>query len=104
MSRTVYIKFGAVTCEGQPRGSSDGPVMGAGGITFGEGTPSTIATALRRLHQNLGHPRGEDLLRHLRLAGCDTAVLKAGPVNEMSGLRRLCRTQSGKTEHDTVNV
>ncbi|OLP82117.1 Copia protein [Symbiodinium microadriaticum] len=67
----------AVTCEGQQRGSSDGPVMGAGGITFGEGTPNTIATALRRLHQNLGHPRGEDLLRHLRLAGCDTTVLKA---------------------------
>ena len=52
-------------------------VMGAGGITFGEGTPGSIATALRRLHQNLGHPRNEDLLRHLRLAGCETAVLKA---------------------------
>ena len=31
--------------------------MGAGGITFGEGTPGTVATALRRLHQSLGHPR-----------------------------------------------
>ena len=31
--------------------------VGAGGITFGEGTPGTVATALRRLHQSLGHPR-----------------------------------------------
>ncbi|CAE7261332.1 unnamed protein product [Symbiodinium sp. CCMP2592] len=51
--------------------------MGAGGITFGEGTPGTVATAFRRLHQNLGHPRQEDLLRHLRLAGCDPSVVKA---------------------------
>ena len=51
--------------------------MGAGGITFGKDTPATVATALRRLHQNLGHPRQEDLLRHLRLAGCDTPILKA---------------------------
>ncbi|CAE7251257.1 RE2, partial [Symbiodinium sp. CCMP2456] len=51
--------------------------MGASGITFGEHTPGVVATALRRLHQNLGHPRQEDLVRHLRLAGCDSAILKA---------------------------
>ena len=51
--------------------------MGATGISFGDDVPKTVATALRRLHQNLGHPRQEDLLRHLRLAGCDPAIIKA---------------------------
>ncbi|CAE7678552.1 RE2, partial [Symbiodinium sp. CCMP2456] len=53
------------------------PAMGATGISFGKDTPSAVATALRRLHQNLGHPRQEDLVRHLRLAGCDSNILKA---------------------------
>ena len=37
----------------------------------------TNAISLRLLHQNLGHPRKEDLVRHRRLAGCEEAVLKA---------------------------
>ena len=36
-----------------------------------------VQSSLKRLHQNLGHPRNEDLLRHLRLAGCEAQVLKA---------------------------
>ena len=51
--------------------------IGATGITFGKDTPGNVATALRRLHQNLGHPRREDLIRHLRLAGCESSILKA---------------------------
>ena len=47
------------------------------GIRFGPGTPMHIQSALKRLHQNLGHPRNEDMLRHLRLAGCDSHILKA---------------------------
>ena len=52
-------------------------VMDGTGITFGHGTPPMVASALRRLHQNLGHPQTGDLIRHLRLAGCDSTVLKA---------------------------
>ena len=47
------------------------------GITFGDGVAGDVQSALRRLHQNLGHPRQEDLLRHLRLAGCEPHILKA---------------------------
>ena len=47
------------------------------GITFGDGVAGHVQSALRRLHQNLGHPRQEDLLRHLRLAGCEPHILKA---------------------------
>ncbi|CAE7615546.1 GIP [Symbiodinium sp. CCMP2592] len=46
-------------------------------ITFEAGVSPIIQSSLRRLHQNLGHPRREDLVRHLRLAGCEDAVLKA---------------------------
>ena len=52
-------------------------VFDGSAITFDKSTPPGIAASLRRLHQNLGHPRKEDLIRHLRLAGCDEEVLKA---------------------------
>ncbi|CAE7492417.1 GIP [Symbiodinium natans] len=45
-------------------------------ITFDTAASSLVQGALRRLHQNLGHPRCEDLVRHLRLAGCEPEVLK----------------------------
>ena len=47
------------------------------GIRFESGVPMHVQSSLKRLHQNLGHPRNEDLLRHLRLAGCESQVLKA---------------------------
>ncbi|CAE7197343.1 RE2 [Symbiodinium sp. CCMP2592] len=66
-----------VSRDSGPQPSDEPMPMGAGGISFGANTPGAVATALRRLHQNLGHPRQEDLIRHLRLAGCDPSVLKA---------------------------
>ena len=39
--------------------------------------PKPIQMALTRLHQNLGHPRVEDMTRHLRYAGAEDAVLRA---------------------------
>ena len=47
------------------------------GITFDGGVPGHVQSALKRLHQNLGHPRNLDLVRHLRLSGREPAVLKA---------------------------
>ena len=46
-------------------------------ITFTGDVPSYVQSSLRRLHQNLGHPRSEDLCRHLRLAGCEPNIVKA---------------------------
>ena len=51
--------------------------MDGSGITFEDGVPGHVRSALKRLHQNLGHPRGADLVRHLRLAGCEASVVKA---------------------------
>ena len=47
------------------------------GIKFDQSVAPHVQAALRRLHRNLGHPRKEDLLRHLRLAGCENHILKA---------------------------
>ena len=69
---------GVCVVEAPEGGVQDKPSRLDGtGITFSEDTPPMIASALRRLHQNLGHPRRVDLLRHLRLAGCEVPVLKA---------------------------
>ncbi|OLP92925.1 Copia protein [Symbiodinium microadriaticum] len=70
--RVCAVAVGADEAEAQRDVALDGT-----GVTFGEGTPPMIASALRRLHQNLGHPQNSDLIRHLRLAGCDGRILKA---------------------------
>ncbi|CAE7286267.1 RE2 [Symbiodinium sp. CCMP2456] len=66
--------FSAIGGRGNPGGVY--PVDGSA-IKFDASTPPEIATSLRRMDQNLGHPRREELLRHLRLAGCGEEVLKA---------------------------
>ncbi len=53
---------------------------GARAIRFPPSVPGHIASSLRRLHQNLGHPGVSDFVRHLRLAGASRAVLKAAKV------------------------
>ncbi|CAE6950397.1 GIP [Symbiodinium sp. CCMP2592] len=60
-------------------------------ISFEDGVSPLIQSSLRRLHQNLGHPKKDDLVRHLRLAGCEEAVLKAA-----KGMRcQVCDSTSG---------
>ncbi|CAE7294300.1 GIP [Symbiodinium sp. CCMP2592] len=61
------------------------------GITFETGVPGHVSASLRRLHQNLGHPRNEDLCRHLRLAGCEPSIIKA-----VKGMKReACQATKG---------
>ena len=55
---------------------------GARAIRFPPSVPGHIASNLRRLHQNLGHPGVSDFVRHLRLAGASRAVLKAAKTLE----------------------
>ena len=65
------------------RGAGDQPGAdlpgraGAAGIHIPEGVPNHIAKALRRVHQNLGHPTNADLSRHLRLSGASDLAVKA---------------------------
>ncbi|CAE7456103.1 RE1 [Symbiodinium sp. CCMP2592] len=62
-----------------PEGQEDtAPIpRGAQAISFPPSVSETIASSLRRLHQNLGHPSTTDFVRHLRLAGASRDVLKA---------------------------
>ncbi|OLQ00470.1 Copia protein [Symbiodinium microadriaticum] len=60
-------------------------------ITFETGVSPIVQSSLRRLHQNLGHPRKEDLVRHLRLAGCEEGIIKA-----VKGMKcEVCASTSG---------
>lgn len=66
----------------QDEGISEDPAplpgsAAATGITFPPHVSKHTAQALRRLHQNLGHPRNADLARHLRLSGVRDDVVKA---------------------------
>ncbi|CAE7255789.1 GIP, partial [Symbiodinium sp. CCMP2456] len=84
---------------------SEIPVLGADGITFSKETPGRVATALRRLHQNLGHPQLHDFVRHLRLAGCEAPVLKAArsmrcQVCEASAGPKVARPSTVPVLHD----
>ncbi|CAE7487299.1 RE1 [Symbiodinium sp. CCMP2592] len=63
-------------------------IPGARGIRFGKDVPNRVAEALRRLHQNLGHPSVSDLVRHLRLAGANKEILKAARTLECDTCRR----------------
>ena len=51
--------------------------LGASAIHFEKNVPKHVQSALTRLHQNLGHPKVTDLVRHLRFAGADESVIKA---------------------------
>ena len=50
---------------------------GAKGITFKDNVKPEVASALRRLRQNMAHPDAHELARHLRLAGADPSVISA---------------------------
>ena len=65
--------------------------QGAEAISFDASVPKNIARVLRRVHQNLGHPRREDLVRHLRLAGASDVALKAAQSLECQTCRRHVR-------------
>ena len=75
---------------GQEPGEEVAPIAerGAKAIRFPPSVPGRIATSLRRLHQNLGHPSTPDFTRHLRLAGASKDVLKAARGLECEVCRR----------------
>ena len=81
---------GGVTIHQQPEGDLQAPgdERGAKAIKFPANVPGKIASSLRRLHQNLGHPSAIDFARHLRLAGASREVLKAAKGLECEVCRR----------------
>ena len=84
--------------EGDEKGQAEMDRLreGAAGITFDKKVPSDMAAALRRLHQNLGHPAREDLVRHLHHAGADRDVIKAAKSLECSTCARTKGPRSAR--------
>ncbi|CAE7328612.1 RE1 [Symbiodinium sp. CCMP2592] len=70
---------------------------GASAINFKGAQPKPeVASALRRLHQNLGHPAVADLTRHLRLAGAGPEVIAAAKNMTCEVCRRAQGAKSPK--------
>ena len=59
------------------------------GIELPGHVPIPLARALRRIHQNLGHPSNHDLARHLKLSGANEAAVKAAQSIRCSSCARL---------------
>ena len=70
---------------------------GASAIGF-KGPPPRpeVASSLKRLHQNLGHPAISDLTRHLRLAGAGSEVIAAAKNMTCEVCRRAQHAKSPK--------
>lgn len=75
---------------------------GALGIKFKGSVSSKIAGALRRLHQNLGHPNNRELERHLRLAGADSEMVKAVSQLQCSTCAKCTRPQPQRVAKPTA--
>ena len=87
----------AIVAPAEDGGEDTRPLeRGARAIRFPPSTPTTIATSLRRLHQNLGHPSTADFVRHLRLAGASREVLKAARALECQVCQRTKRPAAAK--------
>lgn len=59
------------------------------GIELPAHVPQPLARALRRIHQNLGHPSNHDLARHLKLSGASEGAIKAAQTIRCSSCARL---------------
>ena len=71
---------------------------GASAISF-PGEPRVkpeVASALRRLHANLGHPSQHDLTRHLRLAGAGPEVIQASKRMSCETCKRCTSAASAR--------
>ncbi|CAE7717731.1 RE2 [Symbiodinium sp. CCMP2592] len=69
---------------------------GASAIKFDAKVAPHVRAALTRLHQNLGHPAVHDLVRHLRLAGAEGAVIAAAKSLKCEVCERCQRTAASR--------
>ena len=51
--------------------------IGGGAISFKGKVNPTVASLLKRVHQNLGHPPTRELVRHLKIGGAHERVVRA---------------------------
>lgn len=75
---------------------------GASAISFKGKVNPGVASALKRIHQNLGHPPNRDLIRHLRLANAPENVLRAAEQMVCRTCERTARPPSSRVSHPCV--
>ena len=70
------------------------PGRGASEISFKGSVSGKVAGALRRLHQNLGHPSNRKMVRHLILGGASKEMIAAAQNLKCSTCARCARPQA----------
>ena len=73
--------------------------VGASGIRFPVQVPNHVASALRRIHQNMGHPSNKDLARHLKLAGAGEAAVNGALKLSCETCNRKASEKSRRPAH-----
>ena len=84
------------------RAAREGDAVGAEVITFRGKVNPGIAAALRRIHQNLGHPPNRELIRHLRLSGANAAMVQAAQQLSCRACARCTKTKPYKVASPAV--
>ena len=68
--------------------------LGAASISFKGTISGRASAALKRLHQNLGHPSQRELVRHLRLSGAPDELVRGASQLECTVCRSNARPRS----------
>ena len=76
--------------------------FGAAAISFKGKVNPKIASVLKRIHQNLGHPPNRDLVRHLRIGGAPDNVIRAAEQMVCRTCERSTRPASSRVAHPCV--
>ena len=69
---------------------------GASGITFKGKVKPMVAATLKRIHQNLGHPPNREMIRHLRLSGASSSIIRAAEQMCCRTCERATRAKSAR--------
>ena len=75
--KEIRLEASAASASSKPLEVREEEVGGASGVYLPDHIPKHITKALRRIHQNLGHPSNKDLVRHLKLSGATEEAIKA---------------------------
>ena len=81
----------AVANEPTADAETEEVTYGAQAITFKGKVNPEVASVLKRVHQNLGHPPNRELVKHLKIAGAGESVLRAAE-------QLVCRTCAKSTK------
>ena len=95
----VPVPEAEVRAEGE---DEDDAGRGEGEISFKGTVSGKVTGALRRMHQNLGHPSNRDMVRHLTLGGASKEMIAAAQNLRCSTCARCARPQAHRVAKPTA--